>query len=361
MMERFSCKTQVISGEGALEALGDLTGRRLLLIRDGLEGSERIARQIRGMIKPEMEACFDKVTPEPTMGQAVEGVRQIKTFCPDLVVAVGGSHVAECAKAMVCFSGKQCLLAVVPTRIGSGEAVTGSVTLTHDGRRHFFRNPDMQPDMAILDSSFLADSTPGSIAEGGFAILADSIQAFMGKSHGMLARLHAREAFSACWGALPAAFAGNQNARGRMQTASALAGIACDSLGVGLCRAMGDSLGSLFHLSAGNVGAILLPAVVGCNAHAAGKRLAELSRAAGLGGSSEAVGARNLKTALIRLRRELGMPPTLTRAGVNPRWVWSNVGRIVELTLEHPECRNNPVTVDDFLVRRILEEVTGHY
>ena len=360
-MERFSCKTQVISGDGALEALGDLTGKRLLIIRDGLELSERIAQQIRGMIKPETEAFFDKVTPEPTMQQAVEGVRQIRTFRPDLMVAAGGSHVIECAKAMACFSGKQCPLAVVPTWLGSGAEVTGSVTLTHNGCRHFFQNPAMRPDMAILDSSFLTDNTPGSIAEGGFAILADSLQAFMGKSNGMLAGLHAREAFCVCWGALPAAFAGNQNARRRLQTASVMTGIACDSLGSGLCRAMGDSLGSLFHLSAGNLGAILLPAVVSCNAHAAGKRLAELSRAAGLGGSSEAVGVRNLKTALIRLRRELGMPPTLTRAGVNPRWVWSNVGRIVELTLEHPECRNNPVTVDDFLVRRILEEITGHY
>ena len=31
----------------------------------------------------------------------------------------------------------------------------------------------------------------------------------------------------------------------------------------------------------------------------------------------------------------------------------------VELTLEDPDCRNNPLTVDDYLVRRILEAITG--
>ena len=32
---------------------------------------------------------------------------------------------------------------------------------------------------------------------------------------------------------------------------------------------------------------------------------------------------------------------------------------LVEMTLEDPACRNNPVAVDGFLVRRILEEITG--
>lgn len=360
-MERFACETVIISGEGALDALQEHAGKRLLMVTDRMNVPEGMAAGIRGMLKPKAADCLDIVAPEPTMVQAVDGAGRIKAFGPELVVAVGGTHVMDCAKAMVGFSRRSCCLVTIPTEASLGAEVTDRVVLTHDGRRHCFRNPGMRPDMAVLDSSFLSGCSPGMVAEGGFVILANSLQTYMGKHTGILTSLHAREAFSRCWGTLPAAFAGNAAAKERLQMASVMAGIAYDRAGLGLCHAMEDSLGVLFHLSRGKLAAILLPAVIGCNAHTAGRRLAELSRTAGLGGSSDAAGVRNLKTGLLRLRRELGLPSTLAQAGVNPRRVWSNAGRIAELTLENPECRNNPVTADDFLVRRILEEVTGHY
>lgn len=360
-MERFSCETTVISGEGALAALAEQAGKRLLVVTQGRQDSGSITQRIRGILHAEAAVCFDGVTPEPTMGQAVAGAKQIKDFCPDVVVAYGGSHVTDCAKAMVCFSGKTCDLVAVPTAAGSGAEVTGRVALCHDNRWHTLQDRAMRPKLAILDSSLLTDIPAAAVAEGGFEILANSLESYSGKNAGVLSGLHAREGFVAAWGALPAAFAGKQAARGRLQAAAVMTGIAYDRTGMGLCHALSESIGIVFHLPRGHLAGILLPAVVACNAHAAGRRLAELARAAGMGGSNDAAGVRNLKTALIRLRRELGMPSTLAQAGVNPRWVWSNAKRIVELTLENSECRNNPVTVDDFLVRRILEETAGHY
>ena len=142
-------------------------------------------------------------------------------------------------------------------------------------------------------------------------------------------------------------------------SAAELAQMAVEETGLGLCRAMGNSLSAVFGLPRGKAAAILLPAVIGCNAHGAGQRYAELSRAAGMGGSREEIGVRNLKMGLVRLRRELGLPGTLVQAGVDIRSIWNGGRRVVELTLEDPECRNNPVAVDDFVVRRILEEITG--
>ena len=122
---------------------------------------------------------------------------------------------------------------------------------------------------------------------------------------------------------------------------------------------MAHSLGGMFHIPHGRLNAILLPSVIGCNAHVAGKKYAELARAAGMGGSADTIALRNLKNGLIRLRHELNLPETLAQAGVDPRAVWRNAAGIVKATLEDPCCKTNPMAVEDFLVRRILEEVTG--
>ena len=109
----------------------------------------------------------------------------------------------------------------------------------------------------------------------------------------------------------------------------------------------------------GRLNAILLPAVISCNASTAGKKYAELARSAGLGGSAETIALRNLKNGLVRLRRELNLPETLAQAGVSARTVMSQTPAIVKAALEDPCCASNPVAADDFLVRRLLDAVTG--
>ena len=108
-----------------------------------------------------------------------------------------------------------------------------------------------------------------------------------------------------------------------------------------------------------HLNAILLPSVITCNAHVAATKYAELARAAGIGGSADTIAVRNLKNGLVRLRRELNLPETLAQAGVDPRSVWRSAEQIVKAALEDPCCKTNPMEVEDFLVRRILEEVTG--
>ena len=68
---------------------------------------------------------------------------------------------------------------------------------------------------------------------------------------------------------------------------------------------------------------------------------------------------RNLKNGLIRLRKELGMPQTLKEAGVDPRLVRHAANDLVKDILQDPCCKTNPMTVENFMIRRILEEVAG--
>lgn len=360
-MDRFSCETSVVSGDGALNILKQQSCRRLLVVSaPEAYQQERNRKVVEAAGKPETE-YLDIISAEPTMKQAVDGSRKIRAFQPDLVTVIGDGTVMDCGKAMVGFSRHNCCLAVIPTAFDAGTEVTDRVTLNYNGRRHLLWDESMRPDLAVLDNGMIARTTKAEIMASGFGLLAAAMEAYVAESRGLLTDIHAREAFASVWAALPAACAGNERARSKLQAASIMTGLAVDRSGLGLCRAMENSLGMVFGLSRGKAAGILLPVIVGCNAHAAGRRYAELSRAAGMGGSNEGMGVRNLRSGLLRLRRELGLPGTLLQAGIDIRTIWNSGKRIVELTLEDPECRNNPVTVDDYLVRRILEEITGRF
>ena len=358
-MERLDMDTEIVCGEDALDVLTEFRGASILLVTEpALRGSARTQR-ILDAVRPESAAIFDAAAPEPTVRQAMDGANCLDTVRPQLVVALGGASVLNCAKAMVCFAKHPCPLTVIPTVAGSLGETSGSVALFHNGELHRLQGTKMRPQQVILDVCFCQGEEGRQTAEGGFRLLAAALEAYTGRNAGMMTSFYGKEAFSSGWAVLPGAFSGKLWAMKRLQVASVMGSIAIDQAGQGLCAALCGALESLFRINSGRLSAILLPAVVGFNGAAAGARYTELSRAAGLGGSSEAVGVRNLKAGLVRLRGELGLPGTLAQAGIPPGRIWGNVGRIVERTLADPECRNNPVTVDDFMVRRILDAITG--
>ena len=157
---------------------------------------------------------------------------------------------------------------------------------------------------------------------------------------------------------LPASFAGNKTVRQRIHNASAMAGMAFSQAGLGLCHAMSHVLGGMFHVPHGRLNAILLPSVISLNAHIAGAKYAALARRAGLGGSADTIAVRNLKNGLVHLRKQLQLPATLQQTGVDPRQAYAQTGQIVEAVLKDPCCKTNPIVVEDYMVRSVLEEVT---
>lgn len=358
-MEEFSCKTRILSGEGAIEALGTLGAKRVLLVADPYFVKNGMASRVLTKTGAPDSRIFDRVRPDPTVELAAEGTAVLREFGPDLVVALGGGSAMDLAKAMVYFAKEDCTLCALPTTSGSGSEVTNFAILTHNKVKHPLVDDRLLPDVAILDSDLLMELPKGLIAETGFDAITHAVEAYTAKEGGVFSDLLAREAFSSLYAALPASYAGRKDVRLKVHIASTMAGMAFTHSGLGLSHAMAHSLGGLFHVPHGRLNAILLPAVIGSNAAAAGKRYAELARAAGMGGSADTMGVRNLKNGLIRLRRELNLPETLVQAGVDPRQVWRSTGDIVAATLSDPCCRSNPMPVEDFLVRRILEEVTG--
>jgi alcohol dehydrogenase class IV len=265
----------------------------------------------------------------------------------------------DCAKAMLHFAGGDIRLVAIPTTSGSGSEVTGFAILTHQSVKHPLIDQRLRPEMAILDEDLLTGLPPSLVADGGFDVLSHALEAFVAQDASPFTDALARDAFCCAFGALPASFAGQLTVRGKVHTAATMAGMAFTQAGLGVCHALSHSLGGMFHIPHGRLNAILLPSVVSLNAAAAGEKYAKLARAAGLGGSVDTIAVRNLKNGLIRLRRELKLPETLAQAGVQPRDVWRRADEIVAAALNDPCCRTNPVKVEDFMLRQMLEEVTG--
>ncbi|MBQ7817431.1 MAG: iron-containing alcohol dehydrogenase [Oscillospiraceae bacterium] len=358
-MKEFISGTKIVCGAGAVQALKDVNAKRLMVVTDPFFAKNGMAQKVANAAKAEQVQIFDQVAPDPSVMLVAEGTAAVREFVPDVMVALGGGSAMDCAKAMLHFAGGDIRLVAIPTTSGSGSEVTDFAILTHQSVKHPLIDSRLRPEMAILDEELLTGLPPSLVADGGFDVLSHALEAFVAQDATPFTDALAKDAFCSAFAALPASFAGRQAVRGKVHIAATMAGMAFTQAGLGVCHALSHSLGGMFHVPHGRLNAILLPSVVGYNASVAGEKYARLARAAGLGGSAEAIAVRNLKNGLVRLRRELKLPETLAQAGVAPRDVWHAMNDIVAAALKDPCCQTNPVRVEDFMLRQILEEVTG--
>ena len=358
-MEQFFCKTKIVSGVGTISYLKELGSKRLFVVSDPYFKENGTAEKLVTLSGAAQYKIFHKVTPDPSVELAAEGTAAVKEFQPDTVVALGGGSAMDCAKAMVFFAGQPVTFVAIPTTSGSGSEVTDFAILTHGQVKHPLVDEKLCPDVAILDSDLLSKLPKSLIADTGFDVLSHALESYVATDAGSITDALSRDAFGVVYANLPASYAGDLTVRGKIHDAATMAGMAFTRAGLGLCHAMAHALGGAFHLPHGRLNAILLPAVIECNAHVCGAKYAAIARAAGLPGAADAVAVRNLKNGLVRLRRELRMPQTLKEAGVDPRQVWQQSGQLVQTVLQDPCCKTNPMPVEDFMVRRILEEVSG--
>ena len=357
-MENFSCKTKIISGNGAISGISELNSKRLLLVADPYFQKTDLPQRLKAASGAEEMEAFFEVTPDPSVELSAKGTALVQSFQPDTVVALGGGSAMDCAKAMVFFSGLPVIFAAIPTTSGSGSEVTDFAILTHNGVKHPLVDKKLQPDLAILDGELLNSLPKTLIADAGYDILAHALESYVAFNAGAISRALAADAFDAAFTNLPASFAGDTSVRLRIHEAATMAGIAFSQSGLGMCHAISHALGGQFHLPHGRLNAILLPAVVEANG-AANALYADLARRAGLGGTADTVAVRNLKNALIRLRKELQLPATLAQAGIPVREVRQATDAVVSAALSDPCCETNPVRPDEKTVRRILQQVTG--
>ena len=356
-MKEFSCETKIIMGTNAVAALEQEHFGRLLIVSDPFFAKNGWAERL-GKYAQSYE-IFDKVAPDPSVALVAEGTARVQAFQPDGILALGGGSAMDCAKAMAYFSGLDVPLIAVPTTSGSGSEMTDFAILTHDGVKHPLVDKKLRPKIAILEEELLTGMPPSLIADCGFDVLAHALEGWASQNGNPMTDALALEAFRTVMELLVPSFQGDTTVRLKVHAASAMAGLAFTQAGLGLCHAMSHALGGQFHIPHGRLNAVLLPTVVAVNAEVAGAKYADLARKIGLGGANDAMGVRNLKNALIRLRTALKLPSSLVQAGINAGEIRIKTDAIVRAVLNDPCCATNPMTVTEEMVRSALREVTG--
>jgi len=359
-MEVFGCTTRVVSGRGVLDVLGTLGAKRCFVVSDPYFEKNGWAEKIAALTRAEKWEIFADVMPDPTVTLAAQGAGRMKAFGPDLVVALGGGSAMDCAKAVNYFSGCGCPLVAIPTSSGSGSEVTDFAILTHEGVKHPLVDEKLVPGMAILEEELLQSLPRSLIADSGFDVICHALEAGAATGAGTVSGCLAREALALALENLYKSWNGELRARLPMHQAATMAGMAFSQAGLGLCHALAHALGGAFHVPHGRLNAILLPAVLRCNASAAQAAYARMARAAGIQAASDTMALRQLMNTLIRLRRELQLPETLTQAGVEPGALREKENALVAAAMEDPCCKTNPLRVDENMVRMVLREVAGN-
>ena len=359
-MEQFFCKTKIISGQDALQILPSLHIKRLFIVADPFFYENGTVNHIAHLAHAEAVEVFHNIAPDPSVTLAAEGTQALLDFRPDTLLALGGGSAMDCAKAMAYFSGSTLRFLAVPTTSGSGSEVTDFAILTHDGVKHPLVDEKLRPDMAILDGSLLSSLPKKLIAETGFDLISHAIEAWASSGAGMLSDAMALEALRSAFSLLHKSYAGDVSVRLALHTAATMAGIAFSSAGLGLCHAVAHALGGEFHIPHGRLNAVLLPAVMEIHAPVVGHRYSSLAKQLGFGTGSDTMAIRNLKNALIRLRRQLQLPEDLQQAGISPILLKEKTDALVNAALQDACCATNPVKVEEGTVRRLLDMVAGH-
>jgi len=141
---------------------------------------------------------FFKSSMLPVLEELIKIIDGIKSFKPDLILAIGGGTVIDYAKiANVVdvrddlenlivnysypFKKKYTKLAVIPTTAGSGAEVTSNAVIYVDGIKHSFESELLLPDNFFLIPEFLM-SAPNKIkASAGFDAIAQALESLVSK------------------------------------------------------------------------------------------------------------------------------------------------------------------------------------
>lgn len=330
---------------------------------------------------------FFEVEPDPSDETVFKGAEMMRSFKPDVIIALGGGSAMDAAKGMWLFYehpettfygikqkfldirkrtckypklGSQAQFVAIPTTSGTGSEVTPFAVITDkkNNIKYPLADYELTPDVAIVDPQFVMTVPPHVTADTGMDVLTHAIEAYVSVLANDYTDGLALKAIDLVFKYLPRAFkdGNDEEAREKMHNASAIAGMAFANAFLGINHSLAHKIGPEFHIPHGRANAILMPHVVRYNAikprkHAlfpkyehfvADERYAHIARMLGLPASSAAEGVESLVQAIIELGKSLNINMSIAGQGVAKDQFEEVVGLLAERAFEDQCTTANP-------------------
>lgn len=232
---------------------------------------------------------FDSVTENPKDYECVMGAKAYQDNHCDLILAIGGGSVMDCAKAIGILVSNGGLISdyegideitaaippliCVPTTAGSAADISqfAIITNTKDHYKMALVSKTLVPDLALIDPALTLTVDFDTTIDTGLDVLAHAIESFVSNASSPATRLHATDAIRRVLRSLPALSQNlnNLKLRDSLMQASLQAGLSFSNASLGLIHAVAHALGGRFNLIHGELNGILLPAVCAFNAYEA--------------------------------------------------------------------------------------------
>jgi len=332
---------------------------------------------------------FFNVQPDPTLGNATEGAKQMSAFKPDTIIALGGGSAMDAAKIMwVLYEhpeadfmdmamrfidirkrvytfpkmGEKAYFIAIPTSAGTGSEVTPFAVITDEktGVKYPLADYELLPNMAIIDTDFHMSAPKGLTAASGIDAVTHAVEAYAA----MLATDYtdglALQSLKNIFKYLPRAYENGQTdieAREKMANAATMAGMAFANAFLGVCHSMAHKLGAFHHLPHGVANALMIEEVLRFNASETPvkmgtfsqydhphtlARYAEIADYLNLGGKTDEEKLENLIKAINDLKATVGIKETIKDYGIDEADFLARLDDMVEQAFDDQCTGANP-------------------
>lgn len=333
---------QFVTGRGSISFFSTLGKKRIGIIKGGRSYNDSLRRTIETLaLESGAEIRYlAQIRNEPLIEDIFSCMEEVRSFEPDMILAIGGGSVLDTAKAIHLFYenpdmsfedalipftlpvlGKKAVHISVPTTSGTGSETT-SVAVFIDPEtkiKKLLLDNHLIPHYAIIDAD-TTDSLPDSIRIAtAMDALTHAIEASTAKNASVMTQSVALEAALEILENLPSALSSCRDsadqalAREKIHIASALAGSAITNSCTGLAHSY-DHPGPAFDKAHGAVCGLMLPYTMQlCGPHPS---YAALAKRLGYEGNEKEL-SQKLADHLLSLRKELSLEISFEDMGID--------------------------------------------
>ncbi|MBD5642967.1 iron-containing alcohol dehydrogenase [Clostridium botulinum] len=377
-MERFTLPRDLYFGEGSLEALKTLKGKKAVVVVGGgsmkrfgfLDKVQSYLNEAGIEVK-----LIEGVEPDPSVETVMNGAAVMREFEPDLIVSIGGGSPIDAAKAMWIFYEypdftfeqavvpfgipelrQKARFVAIPSTSGTATEVTAFSVITDYKKKIKYPLADfnLTPDIAIVDPD-LAQTMPAKLtAHTGMDALTHAIEAYVAGLRSVFSDPLAMQAIVMVKEYLVKSYNGNKEARGQMHLAQCLAGMAFSNALLGITHSMAHKTGAVFHIPHGCANAIFLPYVIQYNSKSCGERYAIIAKKLGLAGENQDELVKSLIEMIREMNKTMNIPSNLKEYGITEEDFKENVKYISHNAVLDACTGSNPREINDETMEKLF-------